>query len=264
MLKVFAIGAFTVVFVACSDKETEEESEKIDTREELEGKLTDGAIEYGKLDEDFEIPDWRKFRRYYIEKGHVKLELVCTNIPEIGGEMEIYFDTYGMREYRLTTMSRLGEEALKKVDILDGEYHYSMDHTTNKFVKMHSVLNFMTMGMTSNDLAAEGMKVYEEMGGKKVGTEDILGVTCEKWEGPLNTWVYEGVLIKGDVKMGGLEMIFEPVEVDFESPIDAKWFEVPADIVFEEMDFKELGIKKFDVKKMFENMQDLDFTKSIK
>lgn len=71
--------------------------------------------------------------------------------------------------------------------------------------------------MTGDEKQEFGEKMLVEMGGKKVGTETIAGLECDKWEVPQMfalIWEHEGLTLKSEVDMMGQKMKLEATKVE--------------------------------------------------
>jgi len=229
-----------IVVVACSkskvDKETEDE----------------GTTETAHLEKDSEKMTDAGYKRYRIESGIVEYSL--SGMQE--GTKTIYFDEWGWREAEyLKAGMTVGGMTIEenKLSLLDGEWQYVIDLNKRTGTKIQNpFLKQMADGADTKDLTEMGEKMLESMGGKMIGSEVIAGKKCDIWEiKNLNTksWIWNGVTLKTQMKMSGMEQTIVATRVEEGVSIDDKYLTIPSDVKLEE------GKSMQDINKMLEDMK---------
>ncbi len=174
-------------------------------------------------------------KRYYVESGIIKYKISGNT----KGTEEIYFDKWGEREARIikavTETSFFGiknKQEENTLNILDGDISYGIDLKNKTGVKMLNA-GVTTMSEMGNGKSPRtmGKEMLKQMGGKKIGEEEILGKNCEIWKA-LGTkiWFWKGVPLKISSKMLGIERVTEAVEIKTNVKIDESKFKVPEGI----------------------------------
>lgn len=128
------------------------------------------------------------------------------------GTETLYFDRWGMREAKYTqTEIKAGTIVVKqnRITLLDGEWTYNVDLDSKTGTKIPTPLLKELTGAAKRedkDATEIGEEMMTRMGGRKIGTETVLGKPCDVWEiKNMNTksWVWQGVTLKSIVNMMG-------------------------------------------------------------
>jgi len=186
-------------------------------------------------------------KRYQIKSGVVEYTLSGTR----KGTETIYFENWGMREAKYTKaeLSVAGfSQKQNTLTLLDGNYTYNVDLDKRTGTKMETPL-LKELSASNKDLTETGEKMMKSMGGVKIGTEVVLGKTCDLWEiknMKSKTWVWKGVPLKTHVSMPSMEMTIMATKLDEGASITADKFAIPADVKITE------GV---DMKKMLEGLK---------
>jgi len=186
-------------------------------------------------------------KRYQIKSGIVEYTLSGTRT----GTETIYFDNWGMREakYTKSEMSMMGvTQKQNTLVIIDGETTYSIDLDTKTGTKMETPM-LKELAANNKDLTDAGEKMMKSMGGAKIGTEVVLGKTCDVWEIKTmqsKTWVWKNVPLKTQVNMANMQMTMIATKFEEGASIPADKFKVSSDVTITE------GV---DMKKMLEGLK---------
>lgn len=127
------------------------------------------------------------------------------------GKETVYFDKWGWREAKYTN-SELSIAGItrkeNKLSIMDGDWIYSIDLGSRTGTKIKNTLlpQFIEAakkkGLSMTEL---GEEMLSNMGGQKVGTEQVAGKTCDVWETKglgSKSCVWRGVTLKTQRKPG--------------------------------------------------------------
>jgi len=160
----------------------------------------------------------QELRRYKIRSGIVEYKMSGMQT----GTETIYFDRWGMREAKYTqTEIKVANMSVKQnqLTLLDGEWTYTVDLDKKTGTKMPTPLwKELTAAAKreGKDATAIGEEMLTRMGGRKIGTEAMLGKSCDVWEiKSMNakSWIWQGVTLKTEVKMMGKMMTTEAVRL---------------------------------------------------
>jgi len=186
-------------------------------------------------------------KRYQIKSAIVEYTLSGTR----KGTETIYFDNWGMREAKYTKaeMSMMGiTQKQNTLTLLDGETTYNIDLDTKTGTKMETPM-LKELAANNKDLTDAGEKMMKSMGGVKIGTEVILGKTCDVWEiknMKSKTWVWKNVPLKTKVSMPSMEMTITATKFEEGAAIPADRLAIPSDVnITEGVDMKKMldGLK---------------------
>lgn len=186
-----------------------------------------------------------KPKRYEVKSGIV--EYVTTTTGKVmgstisgSGTESLYFKDWGAVELKetessqTTTMKIFGKEKTETknthtLNKLENGKSYSVDFENEQI----TVATDMAMDMIKNfqpngDADEVGESMLESMGGKKIGTEKILGYSCDVWEllGG-KQWIYKGVMLKMEMTTLGIKTVTEASSAKFDVSVADSHFKLP-------------------------------------
>lgn len=172
-------------------------------------------------------------RRYQIESGIVEYQMSGGQ----NGSETIYFDRWGMREakYTRTEISFSGiTQKTNTLTLIDGEWIYvlDMDKRTGTKTK-NTLLKTIAEKTGKKDFGEIGEQMLRDMGGEKIGSEEIAGKPCDVWEVKRlgsRSWVWKSIALKTQVKLGGLEMTSVATLIEEGVSIPEDKFALPSDV----------------------------------
>ncbi|HWN10146.1 MAG TPA: hypothetical protein VNO50_12920 [Pyrinomonadaceae bacterium] len=178
-------------------------------------------------------------KRYLVESGIIEFEM---SGPQSGKET-IYFDKWGWREARYTN-SELSIAGItrkeNKLSIMDGDWVYNIDLERRTGTKVKNTLlpQFIDGAKKKGQNMTElGEEMLANMGGQKVGTEQVAGKTCDVWETKSlgsKSCVWQGVTLKTQVNMAGMQITSTATRFEENGGVPADRFVVPGDVVIKE------------------------------
>ncbi|AKF24636.1 hypothetical protein YH65_03965 [Sulfurovum lithotrophicum] len=174
---------------------------------------------------------YAKTKRYKVESGMVTYKITGSgNIMgmkhETHGHKTLYFEDYGNvqvqeTEETTTTMGRT-ETRHELVKIQDGMV-YSVDYKQKRITKQD-----MSELMNGKDMSKMGKEMLKNMGGKKVGEGEVLGLPCEVWEVMgSKIWMHKGVTLKIESNIMGMTHKEEATEAKFGVSIPSDKLKLP-------------------------------------
>jgi hypothetical protein len=158
----------------------------------------------------------------------------------------VYFDDYGSKECTETKsemdMGIAGKIKIHNISLMKDGYMYSIDMTNKSGTK--TKVGSMG-GKKEIDFSAMTEDMMKQMKITKLGTEVLLGKTCDKYSmddaalGMKGTYsVWEGIPLKSEVDMAGIKATITTTKIDENATVPAEKFEVPAGIKITDMDKK--------------------------
>jgi len=175
------------------------------------------------------------------------------------GKQTVYIADYGQKEadYSELTASAFGfSTTTKELELTLGNVVYSVDLTEKTGTK--------TILPDIKDLDKKEVKDYEQlgkemmesMGFEKVGTEKVLGKSCEVWEGMgTKSWIWKNIPLKTEMNMMGKSTIIA-TSIDLSNPPASK-FKVPQGIDFETIEGDRQEASEEDMENLQESLEQL-------
>ena len=176
------------------------------------------------------------FKRYQFESGKVVYE----TSGSMTGTETMYFDDYGMLELKETkaTLEMMGIKQVTDTKVLmNGKWIYTIDKNSGEANKMENPL--YSMFPEGGDLEKVGEEMMINMGGKKIGSETLLGKECDIWEIKKlmsKVWVWKSIPIKSVVNMMGMNITQIATNVEVDISVSPDKFKIP-----EGVEFKDIG-----------------------
>lgn len=167
------------------------------------------------------------FKRYEFKSGKV----VYQSSGSMTGTETMYFDNYGMLEVKNTkaTLEMMGIKQVTDTKvIMDGKWIYTIDKNSGETNKMENPL--YSMFPKGTDLEKIGEEMMISVGGKKIGTETLLGKECDIWEIKKlmsKVWVWKSIPIKSEVNMMGMNITQIATSVEVDINVSANEFKIP-------------------------------------
>ncbi|WP_320019952.1 hypothetical protein [Labilibaculum manganireducens] len=182
----------------------------------------------------------QKSQIYAIKSGHVEYQLSGNTT----GTKSVWWDNYGnssFTETKSVSVTKMfgikSETKTHDISIIKGGQFWSANLIENKGQKGTVPFQDITENMTEAEKKKMGKDLLEAFGGEIVGTEDVLGNECEvvKLMGA-KCWIYEGVTLKSEAKILGIEAIETATRFDKNSSVSASKFTPPTNIKYEDQD----------------------------
>lgn len=170
--------------------------------------------------------------KYSLKSGIVEMKSQVMGMEQ---KQVLFFDEYGAKECIEVTASMFGQK-IHNLNINKDGYAYSVDMVKKTGTKIKiptdAAINF-------NDL---GKGIAKDMNIKKVGTETVLGKTCDKYtidykkqqmKGYYLVW--NGIALKTELTMMGMKTVVEVTKINENASIPADKFEIPKGIKIQSM-----------------------------
>ena len=170
-------------------------------------------------------------KRYEIKSAQIQYEISGSGnmmgmTTKISGTSSLIFKDYGNIEISHEKFSQdiMGQkEITEDITKLDSGTVYSVNLEDKVIYKQEIPLD-------SDDptLSLKGKKSLEALGGKKLGSEKILGYNCEVWElSGVKMWMYKSVPLKTETNTMGIVQTQIAKDVKFDISISDDKFKLP-------------------------------------
>ena len=152
------------------------------------------------------------------------------------GKKRVIFKSYGAKsvteenEVKKTVMGgKANVEKSHKITILDDAILYNVDLEKKRITRMQNPAIAMMGAMGGDKNAMEmGEAMLKKMGGKKTGTDKVLGYTCDVWEAMgTKQCIYKGIPLKVESDVMGIKNTEVATKAEFDIPIPDDTFKLP-------------------------------------
>ena len=182
-------------------------------------------------------------KRYTVESGKIEYKLTGNTT----GTKTVYFDDYGEKYYeqlKSVSVTKIfgvtDRTETNKITIINKSHFWTIDKENGN--NMEGELPYYTSSRATfgNMTEAEQKKFADNLlksfGGKREGTEKILGYTCEKVSvmGSLS-WIYNGIILKSETEIMGIVAIETAINFEENISISSSRFNAPSGVKFTNM-----------------------------
>ena len=182
-----------------------------------------------------------QMKLYGVESG--KIDYKITGSGDIMGvetktvgKKRVIFKDFGAKslteenEVKKTVMGgNSNVEKNHKITIMDGAMLYTVDVEKQKITRMQNpaVAMMGAMGGGKNAMTM-GENMLKKMGGKKTGTDKVLGYSCDVWEAMgTKQCIYKGIPLKIESNIMGIKEIEVATKAEFDISIPDSTFKLP-------------------------------------
>jgi len=158
------------------------------------------------------------------------------------GTETVYIDDWGRREaiYKKFTTKLMGIDIERNFMTLiteNGKWVYNIDLNSRTAIKMNNK-GFKALQGNS------GSNMDVAIGATKIGTEEILGRTCDVWKKGYpysRAWMWKGVALKKDQDVAAMGVITEATEIQENISIPEDKLIIPSDVKIKVLDARALS-----------------------
>ena len=198
----------------------------------------------------FQLTAQQSAKKYAVKSGKVEYKLTGNTT----GTKTVYFDDFGDKYYEhLKSVSETkmfgitDRTETDKVTIINKSHFWTIDKTNGDNMEGEIPYYNSSRGMFEDMTEEEQKKFSDDLlrsfGGKREGTEKILGYTCEKISVMGSySWIYKGVTLKSETKVMGI--VANETATSFEKgiSISANKFEAPNGLTFTNVQQQQQGM----------------------
>ena len=187
-----------------------------------------------------------RYKRYDIKSGKIDYKVInYGNImgveTKVIGIKRVLFDSYGAKELseenrvqKTIIDGKISTDKSHKMTFMNGAIIYNIDMNKKRIVRMQNpaLLLSSLKGRSPMKYAEDIMK---KMGGKKTGSEKVLGYRCEVWKVmDVKQCIYKGVPLKIESRAMGMHSTEIATKVKFDIALKEKNFKLPDFPVYNE------------------------------
>ena len=181
-------------------------------------------------------------QKYDVESGKIDYSIQANgNIMGMSqvstaGKKRIIFSDYGIKkleeEVKVEKQTVMGETKTHKTHTLmymNAAVLYQVDFKKKKINRMKNKGMAMANALGGGKNAKEaGLAMMKSMGGKKIGTDKVLGYTCDVWDlMGVKQCIYKGIPLKIESNIMGLKSVEVATKAEFDIDINEKSFKLP-------------------------------------
>ncbi len=152
------------------------------------------------------------------------------------GKKRLIFSDYGAKEItelvkvtKTTTNGKSKVEKLHTLQYMNGAILYSVDFKQKKIIRMKNPA--LAMGALfggGKSMAQTGEAMMRKMGGKKIGTDKVLGYSCDVWDlMGVKQCIYQGIPLRVVSDLMGMKSTEVAVKASFNLSLGAKDLKLP-------------------------------------
>jgi len=145
--------------------------------------------------------------------------------------MTLYFDDYGKKQATYTMLEMMGKK-MENVTLLDGGFATSWDNSTKTGTKAKADGRSggpieLIAGLTD---ARKKSLNYKEIESRELLGNTASGFSIDSGGAEMKVWHYKGVPLLIEMNASGQLMKITATRIDFDTPVPAGKFVVPADV----------------------------------
>jgi len=181
------------------------------------------------------------------------------------GKKRVIFDEYGAKnlteENKIDKQTIMGQTKTTKthtMTYMKESMIYHVNFESKRIMRMANMAASMgaLMGGGKN-MKQTGEEMMKKMGGKKTGTDKVLGYTCDVWElMGTKQCIYKGLPLRVETDMMGIKNTEIATKAEFDIPLSKDDFKMPDFPIYDEYG-KKLNIDK-------SKLDEMDAKQSIK
>ena len=205
----------------------------------------------------FQVHAQNQEKKFLVKSGKIEMKLSGSTT----GTKTIYFDDYGDKHYEheksVTEVKMFGiTDRTEKdvINIMNKNQFWTIDNIENNNSKGKLPYYDASREMYANMTDAEQKKFADDIlrgfGGEKMGTEKVLGKTCEKLKVMGSyVWIYKGIALKMETNVMGIIANEVAVKFDENASVSSSYFQEPKGLSFTKLP---------DVQSSFNQMESFD------
>jgi len=186
------------------------------------------------------------------------------------GKKRLVFDNYGVKDLteenkvkKETTGGKSKVEKTHTIQYMNAGILYQVDFDRKKIIRMENpamAMNAMMGG--GKNVGQTGEAMMKSMGGKKVGTDKVLGYSCDVWDlMGMKQCMYKGIPLRIESNIMGLKSTQVATKADFELSLSEDDFKLPdfplVDMMGNKLDLDRSTLNEKDQKESQKNAKEM-------
>jgi len=183
-----------------------------------------------------------QMKKYEVKSGKIEYTLKGDgNIMGVAqikslGKKKVIFDNYGVQnleevveDKKTTTMGKTETDKTHTLSYSKNTIVYSVNFKQKRIERMKNRgAQMAAMFGGGENLQESGEKMMKSMGGKKLGTDKVLGYTCDVWElMGSKQCIYKGLPLKVETNVMGLKNTEVATKAEFDLTLSREDFKLP-------------------------------------
>ncbi len=200
-----------------------------------------------------------QMKLYDVKSGKIEYEIkgsgeIMGQKMQTVGKKRVIFDEYGAKnlteENKIDKQTIMGQKKVTKthtMTYMKESMAYHVDFKAKRIMRMGNMAAGMAMLMGGGkDMKQTGEEMMKKMGGKKTGTDKVLGYTCDVWE-MMGTkqCMYKGIPLRVETDMMGIKNTETATKAEFDLSLSSDDFKMP-DFPIYDMQGNKLDRSKLD------------------
>lgn len=183
-----------------------------------------------------------KMKKYEIKSGKIVYDISTSgNVMgmvkiEMKGTKKVTFNDNGLNElveeHKVTkevAMGQAKEDKSHTIQYMKDDFIYSVDFKMKKITRIKNpAMDMMKMFGDKKSMKKTAEEMMKSMGGKKTGTDKVLGYTCEVWEMMgVTQCIYKGIPLRIKSNIMGMKNMDIATKADFDISLNKDDFALP-------------------------------------
>ena len=186
------------------------------------------------------------------------------------GKKRLVFDNYGVKdlteENKVKKETTGGQTKITKthtIQYMNDGIMYRVDFKRKNIVRMENpAMGMNAMFGGGKNIGQTGEAMMKSMGGKKVGTDKVLGYSCEVWDiMGVKQCIYKGIPLRIESNIMGLKSLEVATKAEFNIPLSEDDFKLPeyslVDMMGQKVDIDRSKLNKIDKAQSAKNAQEM-------
>jgi len=201
-----------------------------------------------------------QIKLYDVKSGKVEYEIkgsgeIMGSKMQTVGKKRVIFDDNGAKnlteENKIEKQSIMGQKNVTKthtMTYMKSNMLYEVSFDNRRIIRMGNMGAGMAMLMGGGkDMKQTGEAMLKQMGGKKMGTDQVLGYTCDVWDlMGIKQCMYKGIPLRIESNMMGIKSTEVAIKAAFDISLSSSDFKLP-DFPIYDMEGNKLDKSKLDV-----------------
>ncbi len=159
------------------------------------------------------------------------------------GKKRVIFDAYGAQnlteENKIDKQTIMGQKKVTKthtMSYIKKGMVYHVDFKSKRIMRMGNMGAGMAMLMGGGkDMKQTGEEMMKKMGGKKTGTDKVLGYACDVWDlMGTKQCIYKGIPLRVETDVMGIKNIEVATKAEFDISLSKDDFKLPDFSIYDE------------------------------
>ena len=183
-----------------------------------------------------------KMKRYEMKSGQIEYDISTSgNVMgmvqmDMKGTKKVTFDENGLKHLveekkvsKEVAMGQTKEDKTHTIQYMNDGYIYSVDFKEKKIMRMKNpTMDMMKMFGDEKSMKKTGEEMMKSMGGKKTGTDKVLGYTCEVWDMMgVKQCIYKGIPLRVESNIMGMKNLEIATQASFDISLNKDDFKLP-------------------------------------